>query len=114
MAKVEAHQKVHVHKGDTVVVISGKDTGKKGKVLAVLPQKQRVLVEGVNLIKRHTRPTQALPQGGILQREAPVHSSNVMAYCPSCNKPSRMGKRLLDDNTKVRVCKKCGEVLERK
>jgi len=102
--------KVHVRKADTVMVISGKYAGKRGKVLAVDPEKSRVVVEGVNVVKRHTRPTRSLPQGGIIEKEAPIHSSNVMLVCSKCNKPTRIAKKYLADE-KARVCKKCGEVL---
>ncbi|MBF7083498.1 50S ribosomal protein L24 [Desulfallas sp. Bu1-1] len=102
---------MHVRKGDTVLVIRGKSAGKKGKVLEVQPDKSRVIVEGVNKVKRHTRPTQKNPQGGIMEREAPIHSSNVMLYCTKCNKPTRVAKKFLEDGKKVRQCKHCGEVL---
>jgi len=104
-----AGTKVHVRKGDTVLVVAGKNTGKKGKVLTVLPEDSRVVVEGVNVVKRHTKPTQKLPQGGIMEREAPIHSSNVMLFCNKCNTPVRVGKKILDNGEKVRICKKCGE-----
>ncbi|MDK2821199.1 MAG: large subunit ribosomal protein [Clostridia bacterium] len=107
-----ATPKIHVKKGDTVMVITGKDAGKKGKVLSVEPSKGRVIVEGVNIVKRHTRPTQKLPQGGIIEQEAPVASSNVMIFCNKCNQPSRIGKQILADGKKTRICKKCGEVLD--
>lgn len=103
--------KIHVRKGDTVLVIRGKDAGKKGKILEVQPKRSRVIVEGVNIVKRHTRPSQRMPQGGIVEKEAPIHSSNVMPFCNKCNRPTRVGKRFLEDGKKVRVCKKCGEVL---
>ncbi|MBC7075431.1 MAG: 50S ribosomal protein L24 [Syntrophomonadaceae bacterium] len=103
---------MHVKKGDTVVVITGKDVGKKGKVLRVLPKENRVIVEGVNRVKRHQRPSRAIPQGGILQIEAPLHASNVMLLCTKCKKPTRVGKKILDNNEKVRVCKKCGEIID--
>ncbi len=103
--------KVHVRKTDTVMVICGKYAGKQGKVLAVDPEKSRVVVEGVNVVKRHTRPTRSLPQGGIIEKEAPIHSSNVMLVCNKCNKPTRIAKKYLTDGEKARVCKKCGEVL---
>ncbi|MCL6638767.1 MAG: 50S ribosomal protein L24 [Firmicutes bacterium] len=106
-----ARNKVHVRKGDTVLVIAGKSIGKKGKVIEVLPEKSRVVVEGVNIIKRHTKPTQKLPQGGIMEREAPIHSSNVMLYCNKCNRPTRIGKKFLENGDKIRICKKCGEAL---
>ncbi|MEW6572438.1 MAG: 50S ribosomal protein L24 [Bacillota bacterium] len=103
--------KVHVKKGDTVVVLRGKDAGKKGKVLTVFPKEHRVVVEKVNIVKRHTRPTRRIPQGGIMEKEAPIHASNVMLVCGKCHKPTRVGRRILEDGNKVRFCKKCGEVL---
>ncbi|MFX4263054.1 50S ribosomal protein L24 [Pelotomaculum propionicicum] len=111
MAEQKAKQKVHVRKGDTALVIAGKNAGKKGKVLRVIPDSSKVVVEGVNVVKRHTRPTQKLPQGGIMQKEAPIHSSNVMLYCSKCNSPTRVGKKILENGEKTRVCKKCGESL---
>lgn len=103
---------MRIKKGDTVQVISGRDTGKKGKVLRVIPDENRLVVEGINKMKKHQRPTRALPQGGILQIETPLNASNVMLVCGSCKKPTRVGKQLLKSNEKVRVCKKCGEVLD--
>ncbi len=103
--------KVHVRKGDTVLVTTGKDKGKKGKVVSVDPKKSRVIVDGVNIVKRHSRATQKLPQGGIIEKPAPVHSSNVMIYCAKCKNPTRIQKKLLDDGKKERFCKKCGEML---
>ncbi|MGI6603642.1 MAG: 50S ribosomal protein L24 [Firmicutes bacterium] len=105
--------KVHVKKGDTVIVIAGKDCGKKGKILRVFPAKGRVLVEGVNMIKRHTRPTRKIQQGGIISQEAPLHASNVQLVCSRCGKPARVGKKVLADGRRVRVCKKCGEVVDK-
>lgn len=101
------NQKVHVRKGDTVMVITGKDAGKKGKVLQVLPKANRVVVEQVNIVKRHTKPTKALPQGGIVEKEAPVNSSNVMLYCTECNSVTRRSIKITEQG-KLRVCKKCG------
>lgn len=103
---------MHVKKGDTVVVISGKEKGKKGKILAVNLKKSRVTVEGVSMIKRHTRPNRSLPQGGIIEKEASIHSSNVLPLCSRCNKPTRVGHALLGDGRKVRTCKRCGEHLD--
>ncbi|WP_425805398.1 50S ribosomal protein L24 [Desulfitobacterium sp. Sab5] len=100
-------QKIHVKKGDLVMVITGKDAGKKGKVLEVLPKKGRVVVEKVNIVKRHTKPTQSMPQGGILEKEAPIASSNVMLFCPECNNVTRVSVKETEAG-KVRVCKKCG------
>lgn len=104
--------KPRVRKGDTVVVIAGKDRGKSGKVLHVYPQTLKVTVEKINLIKRHTKPNQQNRQGGILEREAPVHLSNVMVYCPSCQKPVRVGSKTLTDGTRTRVCKQCDQPIE--
>ena len=104
-------QKLHVKTGDTVVVISGKDKGKQGKVKAAMPKEGRVVVEGVNMIKRHTKPSQANPKGGIIEKEAAIDASNVMLICPSCGKPTRVGHKsgeLNGKKTAIRVCKKCG------
>jgi large subunit ribosomal protein L24 len=100
---------VHVKRGDQVVVISGKDRGKKGEVLKVIPKSNRVMVKGVNMITKHVKPNAANRQGGIVHQEAPVHASNVMLYCTKCNKGTRIGHKLLEDGTKVRVCKNCSE-----
>lgn len=104
-----------IQKNDTVLIISGKHRleKKRGRVLKVFPKKNQVIVEGVNIIKRHTRPTQDLPQGGIIEKEAPIHISNVKLICPKCNRPTRVGLRILDDGSKVRVCKlaDCGEMI---
>jgi large subunit ribosomal protein L24 len=102
-----------VVKGDTVLVVSGEDRGKTGRVLAVLEDKQRVLVEGVNFVKRHTRPSQKNPQGGIVEREAPVHLSNVMLYDPKAQRGTRVRSRVLSDGTRVRESAVSGEVLEK-
>lgn len=107
-----AATKIHVKKGDMVQVITGKSAGKKGKVLQVIPKKGRVVVEGVNIVKRHTKPTQSAPQGGIVEKEAPVASSNVMLFCNKCNNPTRINKKVLENGNKVRICNKCGEVLD--
>ncbi|MBE3585281.1 MULTISPECIES: 50S ribosomal protein L24 [Desulfofundulus] len=103
--------KLHVRKGDTVLVLTGKYAGKRGKVLEAQPAKGRVIVEGVNIVKRHTRPNPRMPQGGIVEKEAPIHASNVMLVCNKCNNPTRIAKKFLEDGRKVRVCKKCGEEL---
>jgi large subunit ribosomal protein L24 len=104
--------KLKVKKGDTVMVISGKNAGKKGKVLDVLPRENKVLVEGVNMVKRHQRPTQAMPQGGIIDKEAPLHVSNVMVMCNKCDAPVRVGRQESGTGGRVRYCKKCGNVLD--
>ncbi len=101
-----------IRKDDNVVVITGKEKGKKGRVLAVLPKKQRVIVEKINIIKRHMKPSQKYSQGGIIEKEGPIHISNVMLVCPRCNTPTRIGNKILDDGRKLRVCKKCKEVID--
>lgn len=103
---------MYIKKGDTVTVITGKDAGKKGKVLRVMPADNRVVVEGINKAKKHQRPSRSLPQGGILQIESPLNASNVMLLCNKCNKPTRGASRTLDNGQKARVCKQCGEVLD--
>ncbi len=99
--------KMHVKKGDTVKVLSGKDKGKQGEIKRSLPEKQRVVVEGVNMITKAMRPTQANPQGGLSKLEAPIHVSNVMLVCPSCKEATRVNKKVNAEGKKVRVCKKC-------
>jgi len=101
-----------IRKGDTVQVITGKDRGKRGKVLRVLPKRERAVVEGVNLIKRHMRRRPGVSQTGIITREAPIHLSNLMLVCPSCRRAVRVGFRFLETGRKVRVCKKCGENID--
>ena len=95
-------------KNDNVVVIAGRDRGKRGRVLRVIPDKARVIVEGVNFIKRHTRPNpQRNIKGGIVEREAALAAANVQIICPECGAPTRIGSRRLDDGTRVRFCRKC-------
>ena len=101
-------------KNDLVEVIAGKEKGKTGKVLKVLVKKDRVVVEKINFIKRHSRPSGRTKQGGIVEKEAPIHISNVLLICPKCNQGVRLGKKILEDGKKVLVCKKCGELIERK
>jgi large subunit ribosomal protein L24 len=106
--------KTHVRKNDMVVVRAGKDRGKKGRVLSVVPDKNRVVVEGVNLIKRHTRPNpQKNIKGGIVEREAAIHASNVMLLDPDTNEPTRVGKKVLADGTRVRIGRKSGAVVDK-
>lgn len=102
--------KMHVKKGDTVVVLSGKDKGKQGKIISAMPKKGQVVVQDVNKVKRHSKPSVAAPQGGILDKELPIPASKVMLVCPACNKPTRIGHKLVDKKN-VRVCKKCGELV---
>jgi large subunit ribosomal protein L24 len=109
---LEIPPKCHVRKGDTVVVIAGRDRGKSGKVLGVFRLDRKVTVERINIIKRHTKPTQQNRQGGILEREAPIHLSNVLLYCSTCQKPARVGIKTLTDGSRVRVCRKCTQPLE--
>lgn len=105
--------KLHVKKGDTVLVLSGKDKGKKGKVIQALPKKGKVVVEGVNKVKRHTKPTQKAPQGGIIVKEAAMHSAKVMLVCPACSKPTRIKKTALASGAFARTCKECGEIIDK-
>lgn len=100
---------MNIKKGDKVKVLSGKDKGKEGVVLRALPQKERVVVEKVNMIKKAMRPTQQNPQGGISTMEAPIHVSNVMVICPECKQTTRTGKKRDENGKKIRVCKKCGK-----
>jgi len=101
-----------IRKNDTVLVIAGKDRGKTGKVRFAYPKEGRLLVEGVNFIKRHTRARAQVRQAGIIEREAPIAVSNVMLLCSQCNHPARVGFRFLEDGRKVRVCRACGEVID--
>ena len=107
---------MRVKKGDTVLVNSGDDRGKMGKVLKTLKEKKRVIVEGVNFIKRHTRPTSRNQKGGILEKEGSIALSNVMIYCPKCSSSTKVNYKILKNESgeklnKVRICKKCGEVI---
>ncbi|MDT8715826.1 50S ribosomal protein L24 [Clostridium sp. 19966] len=101
--------KVHIRKKDTVMIVSGKDKGKVGEVLQVLPKSGKVLVKGVNVVTKHEKPSKANMQGGIVHVEAPIYSSKVMLYCDKCKKVTRIAHKILDDGTKVRICKHCGE-----
>lgn len=101
-----------IHKNDTVLIIAGKDKGKKGKVRKSLPSKDSVIVEGLNLVKRHSKTRGKARQAGIIELEAPVHVSNVMLICNKCNKPARIGYRLLEDGKKARYCRKCSEIID--
>ena len=101
-----------VHKNDLVMVIAGKDKGKRGKVLSVVPETSAVVVERINIVKRHSRPGGKTPHGGIVEKEAPLHVSNVMVVCSRCDRPVRTGHSFLADGRKVRVCKQCGEAMD--
>ena len=100
-----------IRKGDRVKVITGKDNGKESRVLRVYPHRERLVVEHVNMIKKHQRATQRQPKGGILEIEGTIHVSNVMLICPSCSQPTRVGRRRTDGG-RVRVCKKCGKDID--
>jgi large subunit ribosomal protein L24 len=102
----------HVRKNDLVMVVTGKDKGKTGKVLRIAKKKDRLVVEKVNMIKKHVKPSQKT-KGGVMERENPIHISNVMVYCEKCSKPVRVGKKILEDGKKVRFCKKCAEVIDK-
>ncbi|MFC4304672.1 50S ribosomal protein L24 [Cohnella boryungensis] len=106
------NNKLHVKKDDNIIVISGKDKGKKGRIIAAYPRENRVLVEGVNMVKRHTRPNPSNQQGGIIEREAPIHASNVMHIDPKSGKPTRIGYKTLDNGKKIRVAKRSGESID--
>ena len=99
-------------KDDTVKVIAGVEKGKKGRIIGVDPGSNRILVEGIKMIKKHMKPSNKFKQGGIIEKEAPIHRSNLMFICPKCDKPTRIGHSILGDGKKVRRCKKCGEVTD--
>ncbi len=101
-----------IKKNDTVLVISGKDRGKKGKVRFAYPDDNRLIIEGVNMIKKHMKAIKDVRQAGIIEREAPINSANVMLLCNKCNHPTRVGLRILQDGTKARVCQVCHEVID--
>jgi len=101
-----------IRRDDEVLVTTGDDRGKKGKVRRYYPRENRLVVEGVNMVKRHMKPRANIRQAGIIEREAPIHVSDVMLVCSKCNKPTRVGFLILEDKTKVRVCKKCHEVID--
>ncbi len=103
--------KVHVKTGDTVVVLSGTEKGKKGKVIAVSPTEGKVIIEKVNIVSKHVKPRRMGDQGGIVEAEGAMYASKVQIVCPRCGKPTRVGHKILEDGTKERVCKKCGEAL---
>ncbi len=107
------HPRYKIRKDDQVMVMRGKEKGKTGRVIRVLPERAAVLVEKINIVKRHQKPTQSMPQGGIVEKEAPVGIANVRLICDKCKGPVRVGRRFLEDGRKVRYCKKCGEVLDR-
>ena len=103
---------MNIRKNDTVLVIAGKDKGKKGKVRFAYPKHERLLIEGINLIKKHTRAVRQVRQAGIIEQEAPIHVSDVMLLCSKCNHPTRVGFHFLEGGKKVRVCRLCHEVID--
>lgn len=104
-----SRSKTKLKKGDRVRILTGKDAGKEGKILRVLPQKERIVVERINVLKRHMKQRKQTQPGGIIEKEGPIHLSNVMLVCPSCNKVTRIGRQVLESGDKARVCKKCGQ-----
>jgi large subunit ribosomal protein L24 len=103
---------MRIHKDDTVLIIAGKDRGKKGKVRFAYPRQQQVIVEGINFVKKHSKARGAVRQAGIIDLEAPLDISNVMLVCAKCNKPGRIGYKKLKDGRRARFCRACGEVVE--
>ena len=112
--KTEGKVKHNIKKGDTVIVVSGRDDikGKKGKVLRVYPVKGQLLIEGVNFVKKHVKPNQKLPQGGVQEKEAPIRISKVRLVCNKCGEVTKVRRIKLDNGKSVRVCKKCGEIID--
>jgi large subunit ribosomal protein L24 len=109
---MKADKNYHIKKNDSVMVIAGKEKGKSGKVLRIIPKKDRAIVEKLNMVKRHMKPGAHSQQGGILEREAPIHISNLMLICSKCTDPTRVGYRIFEDGHKARYCKKCDEILD--
>jgi large subunit ribosomal protein L24 len=103
---------MQIKKNDTVLVMAGKEKGKRGRVIAVYPRENRVLIEKLNMIKRHTRPNQQLRQGGIVEKESPISAANVKLICATCDKPTGVARKAQGDGTRVRVCKACDATLE--
>ncbi|UCD36472.1 MAG: 50S ribosomal protein L24 [Nitrospiraceae bacterium] len=101
-----------IKKNDTVLVVAGDEKGKKGRVLTVDVAKNRVVVESVNIIKKHMKPSKQYSQGGIIEKEAPIQRSKVMLLCPKCSQPTRVGNKVLENGKKTRACRKCGEVVD--
>lgn len=103
---------MEIRKNDSVMVIGGKERGKTGKVLRVLPDKDAVIVERLNIVKRHTKPRGPQQPGGIVEKEATIHASNIMILCDKCNAPVRIGRKILADGKKIRICRRCKEALD--
>ena len=111
MASERSAAKYQVKKNDMVMVITGRERGKTGKVIKVIPAEGRVIIERLNIVKRHSKPRGAASPGGIVEKEAPIAISNVMVFCDRCNAPVRVGVKAADDGTRSRVCRRCGEAL---
>jgi len=107
------NSKLGFKKGDNVLVISGEDKGKKGKIVRIFPKKMEMIIEGVNFIKKHSKPTQKVPQGGIVKQEGALHASNIKLICNKCNKPTAIRREKVKEGKRVRVCKKCGEIIDK-
>lgn len=103
---------MQIRKNDSVMVIAGKERGKTGKVLRVLTDKDAVIIERLNMVKRHTKPRGPQQSGGIVEKEAAIHASNIMIMCDKCNAPARVGRKVLADGKKIRICRNCNEALE--
>jgi large subunit ribosomal protein L24 len=110
--KIEEKLFGEIRKNDSVMVIGGKERGKTGKVLRVLPEKDAVIVERLNIVKRHTKPRGPQQPGGIVEKEATIHASNIMILCDKCNAPVRIGRKILADGKKIRICRRCKEALD--
>jgi large subunit ribosomal protein L24 len=108
-----AKNKFNIRKNDKIMVVTGKEKGKIGAVLRIIPEKERVIVEKLNFVKRHTRPGGKSAKGGIVEKEAPIHITNIMLVCGKCAEATRVGKKILEDGRKVRFCRKCGEVIDK-
>lgn len=106
-------KRIDIRKNDKVMVIAGREKGKIGTVLKVILRKDRAVVEKLNMVKRHTRAGGKSAQGGIIEKESPIHVSNLMLVCGKCAEPARVGKKVLEDGSKVRFCKKCGEIMDK-
>ena len=107
------NNKVNFKKGDQVIVISGDDQGKKGKIVSIFPKKMQVIIEGINFVKRHSKPTQKVPQGGIIKKEGAIHISNIKLICNKCNKPTKIKRDNTKEGKRVRMCKECGEIIDK-
>ena len=107
------NNKINLKKGDNVLVISGEGKGKKGKIVDIFPQKNQTIIEGVNFLKKHAKPTQKVPQGGVIKQEGSIHTSNVRLICNKCNKPTSIKREKIKEGKKVRICKKCGEIIDK-